>query len=118
MTHNRSFMLVIAGLVLMLAGALDPLEGSVVILAGSALAAAGAFFGRSRRYRLQVTAFVLIAIGAAALFGLSSLGGVGGNSGRSMWWLAICVPYPVGWVIGLVGAVALLREARHAPAVR
>jgi hypothetical protein len=109
-------MLVIAGLVLMLAGALDPLEGSFVILVGSALAAAGAFFGKSRRYRLQATAFVLIAIGVAALVGLSAVGGVGGNTGRSMWWLAICVSYPVGWMIGLVAAVAALREARYAPA--
>ena len=116
MTYNRARMLVIAGLVLMLAGALDPLEGSVVILGGSALAAAGASFGKSRRHRLQVTAFVLIAIGVAALVGLSAFGGVGGNTGRSMWWLAICVSYPVGWVIGLVGAVAALREARCAPA--
>jgi hypothetical protein len=108
--------LVIAGLVLMLAGALDPLEGSVVILAGSALAAAGALFGKSARSRLQITAFVLIAIGVAALFGLSALGGVGGNTGRSMWWLAICITYPVGWVMGLVGAVALLRKPRYAPA--
>jgi hypothetical protein len=116
MTFNGSRTLVIAGLVLMLAGAVDPLEGSVVILGGSALAAAGAFLGRSRRYRLQVTASVLIAIGAVALLGLSALGGAGGATGRSMWWLAIGVTYPVGWVIGLVGAVAVLREARYAPA--
>jgi len=116
MMHSRSRTLVIVGLVLMLAGALDPLEGSVVILAGSALAAAGAFFGKSRRYRRQVTAVVLIATGVAALFGLSALGGVGGDTGRSTWWLAICVSYPVGWMLGLVGAVALLREARYAPA--
>jgi hypothetical protein len=100
----------------MVAGALDPLEGSVVILGGSALAAAGAFFGRTRRYRLQLTAFVLIAIDVAALFGLSALGGVGGNTGRSMWWLAICVSYPVGWVMGLFGAAATLRAPRPVPA--
>lgn len=116
MTHQLSRSLVGAGLVLMLAGALDPLDGSVVILGGSALAAAGAFFGKSRRYRLQVTACVLIAIGVAALFGLSAVGGAGGDTGRSMWWLAICVSYPVGWMIALVGAVSLLREARYAPA--
>ena len=56
----------------MVAGALDPLEGSVVILGGSALAAAGAFFARTRRYWLQLTAFVLVALGVAALFGLSA----------------------------------------------
>lgn len=116
MMHNRSRTLVIAGLVLMLAGALDPLEGSLVILAGSGLAAAAAYFGQSRHYRLQVTAFALIAIGVAALVGLSALGGVGGNTGRSTWWLAICISYPVGWVIGLVGAVKMLRDVRYAPA--
>jgi hypothetical protein len=33
-----------------------------------------------------------------------------------MWWLAVCVSYPIGWAIALVGAVAALREARYAPA--
>jgi hypothetical protein len=116
MSINGSRALVVAGLVLMLAGALDPLEGSIVIFIGSALVVAGAFFGKSRRYRLQVTALVLIGMGVVALFGLSALGGVGGSSGRSMWWLAICVSYPVGWAIGLAGAVASLREPRSAPA--
>ncbi len=116
MMHNRFRALVIAGLVLMLVGALDPLEGSVLILGGSALTAAGAFFGKSPRYRLQVAAVVLIAIGVAALFGLSALGGVGGNTGRSIWWLSICVSYPSGWVIGLVGAIVLVREPGYVSA--
>jgi 4-hydroxybenzoate polyprenyltransferase len=113
-THSRA--LVIVGLVLMVAGALDPLEGSVVILGGSALAAIGAYFARTRRYRLQLTACVLIALGVAALFGLSALGGVGGNSGRSIWWLALCVSYPIGWLLGLFGAASNLRENRTAQA--
>ena len=116
MTLKRSRMLTIVGVVLMVAGALDPLEGSVVILGGSAVAAAGAFFGRARRYRLQMAAFVLIAIGVAALFGLSALGGVGGNTGRSIWWLTICASYPIGWLVGLFGAASTLRDRRE-PAV-
>lgn len=110
MKPSHSRMLVVVGLLLMIAGALDPLEGSVVILGGSALVAAGAFFSHTHRYRLPLTAFVLIPIGVAAMFGLTAIGGVGGRSGRSMWWMALCVPYPIGWVMGLVGAAARLRD--------
>ena len=109
MTRNQSRWLVIIGLVLMVAGALDPLEGSVVILVGSVLVAAGAFRNRIR-YRLPVAAMVLIAIGVAALFGMSALGGVGGNTGRSIWWLALALPYPIGWILGLIGATRTLRN--------
>jgi hypothetical protein len=116
MKTNRSRLLVIVGLALMVLGALDPLEGSVVILAGSALAAIGAFFSHTRRYGLQVSALTLIGVGVAALFGLSALGGVGGSTGRSMWWLLLCLPYPIGWVLGLVGAARKLREPREAAA--
>jgi hypothetical protein len=116
MKTNRSRLLVIVGLVLMVLGALDPLEGSVVILAGSALVAVGAFFSRTRRYGIPVTALALIGVGVAALFGLSALGGVGGSTGRSMWWLLLCLPYPIGWVLGLVGAARKLREPREAAA--
>jgi hypothetical protein len=86
----------------------------VVILAGSALAAAAAVFDGIGRYRLPVTALLLIAAGVGALFGLSALGGVGGNSGRSIWLLLLCAPYPIGWVLGIVSAASRLR--RHSPA--
>jgi hypothetical protein len=109
MTVKNARRVVILGLVLMVAGALDPLEGSVVILAGSAVVALGAFL-MHRRYRLPVAAVLLIALGVGALFGLSALGGVGGNTGRSIWLLLLCLPYPVGWVIGLFGAARTLRQ--------
>lgn len=114
MKPRHSRVLVGVGLALMVLGALDPLEGSVVILLGSALVAGGAFISPTHGYRLQLTALVLIAIGVAALFGLSALGGVGGSTGRSYWWLLLCVPYPIGWVIGLIGATMKLRESRTA----
>jgi hypothetical protein len=106
---------VIAGLVLMLIGVLDPLEGSVVILAGGALAAFGAFVSGTRYY-VPVAALVLLAAGVGALFGLSALGGVGGNSGRSMWWLLLCLPYPIGWILGLFAAARKIREPRDTAA--
>ena len=115
MNRNWSRRLVIAGLVLMVAGVLDPLEGSVIILGGTALSALGAFLSHSR-YRLPVTALAMTTVGVGALLGLSAIGGVGGNSGRSFWWLLLCVPYPVGWILGLVGAARKLREPRHSAA--
>jgi hypothetical protein len=103
---------VIVGLALMVLGVVDPLEGSVVILVGSILVGVGASLSRTR-YRLPVTALVLIAVGVGAMFGMSTLGGVGGNTGRSIWWLLLCLPYPIGWILGLIGAVSTLREPRN-----
>ena len=103
--------LVIVGLILMAAGVVDPLEGSVVVLGGSVLAALGAVFSRAPS-RISIAALALIAAGVGALFAISSLGGVGGNTGRSIWWLLLCVPYPVGWILALVGAVRALSVPR------
>jgi hypothetical protein len=110
--HSR--LLVGLGLALMIIAALDPLEGSVVILAGSALVAAGAAFNGSGGYRLQAIALAFTAVGVTALFALSAMGGVGGNSGRSIWWLLLCVPYPIGWLLAIIGAARKLRQ--HSPA--
>ena len=97
--------LIIAGSIAMLIGAIDPMEGSLVILPGSGLVALGAFLGQSERrliaYRVWV--FVLIAIGVGALWGFSMVGGFGGNSGRSMWWGMLILPYLIGWSMGIWG---------------
>jgi hypothetical protein len=97
--------LVVAGILAMLAGAVDPLEGSPLILLGSGLAAFGAYFdSRERRwfaYRLGV--FALVAVGFGAMWGLSSVGGFGGNSGRSMWWGVLILPMFAGWCLGVCG---------------
>jgi hypothetical protein len=46
------------------------------------------------------------------MWGLSAVGGFGGSTGRTLWWWLALVPYPVGWVMGLVGAVKSLRHSR------
>ena len=47
--------------------------------------------------------FILIALGVVALWGLSSGGGFGGDSERSMWWGLLVLPYPIGWSLGIWG---------------
>jgi purine-cytosine permease-like protein len=104
--------LIIAGAIAMLLGTLDPLEGSVVILPGSGLIALGTFVGKSQRrvVRYWLWVFGLIAVGVAAMFVVSAFGGIGGKSGRSVWWGILILPYPVGWLMAVVGAVlALIR---------
>lgn len=103
---------VIVGLAAMVIGAVDPLEGSLVILPGAVLVAIGALLGKGRHRTMLYWAVALVAIGVAALFGLSAIGGFGGTTGRSMWWALLLLPYPVGWVTGLVGAIRTLRERR------
>ena len=100
-----SRILVIVGSIGMLVGALDPMEGSLVILPGSGLVALGTCLGQAERrwmaYRLGV--FILIAIGVGAMWGLTRVGGFGGNSGRSMWWGVLVLPYLIGWSMGIWG---------------
>jgi hypothetical protein len=95
----------------MLAGALDPLQGSLVVLPGSALVALGALIGGSPHRRMLRGAFNLVAVGVGALWILSALGGVGGESDRSSWWLRAVLPYPAGWVLGLIGGVRAWRAS-------
>lgn len=112
MTRRETWsrLLVIVGGVLMLIGALDPLEGSVIILIGCGLVLLGTWLGDRvpGLLRRWVWNFSLIGFGVGALFVLSALGGIGGDSGRSIWWGAFILPYPVGWVLGIVSLLSRL----------
>jgi hypothetical protein len=101
----------------MLIGALDPLEGSLVILPGTGMVALGALLGNSRHRKLLCWSVGMVAVGVGALWWLSALGGFGGKSGRSNWWGLVLLPYPVGWIMGLVGAILRMRETSRTSAV-
>jgi len=105
-----SRILIILGEIAMLVGAIDPLEGSLLILPGSGLVALGMFLGKRERRTLVywVWVFILIAVGVGAMFVLSAFGGIGGRSGHSMWWGILILPYPVGWLMALAGAISAL----------
>ncbi len=111
-----SRILISVGGAAMLIGAIDPLEGSLLILPGSGLVALGVFLGtqdrRVVRYALWV--FILIFSGVSAMFALSALGGVGGPSGVSIWWSILVLPYPVGWLMALVGVIVLFARGFRA----
>ncbi len=108
-----SRILSIIGLIAMIIGVVDPLEGSLIILPGSGLVALGAFLGKSRHRIFVYWAFGLTLIGVAGLFVVSMFGGVGGNTGRSNWWLLTSLPYPIGWIMSLIGVRRVLIESFH-----
>ena len=110
-----SRILVVVGLAAMLIGAVDPLEGSLVVLPGAGMVALGARLGKSRHRTFLACSLVLVAVGVGALWGLSALGGFGGSSGRSNGWGLVLLPYPVGWIMGLIGAVRTWREIGPKP---
>ena len=95
----------VVGAVGLVVGSFDPMEGSALILPGSGLLALGSYLGHEdRRFIAYRTwSFVLVALGVAALFGLSAIGGVGGSSARSVWWALLILPYLVGWSIDIWG---------------
>jgi hypothetical protein len=104
----------LTALILMALGVLDPLEGAIVILVGVGLAALHARFINhlNRKMLYWVSAFVAIGIGAMVM--LSVLGGIGGKSGRSLWWGLLILPYPIGWLMGLgFGIRMLFNEFKH-----
>ena len=104
------------GAIAMLVGAVDPLEGSVVILAGSGLVLLGTFLGNTdRRVSMDwLWVFGLIVLGVVAMFVLSAFGGIGGKHRHSMWWGPLLLPYPIGWVTGIVSlASRVIRNVRH-----
>jgi hypothetical protein len=113
-----SRILMVVGLAGMFVGAIDPLEGSFVILPSVGLVALGAWLGKSRHQVLLYWSVGLVAFGVAAMVVLSWLGGIGGNSGRSIWWGLFILPYPIGWILGLVGAILALFQSWKAYAAR
>ncbi len=109
----RSRILKVVGAIAMILGTLDPMEGSLLILPGSGLVALGVYFGGKNRQTVLywTLVFLLIAVGVGAMFGLSAVGGIGGTSGHSMWWGVLVLPYPIGWLMALLGAGVL--SLRH-----
>ena len=101
--------LLFVGLAALILGTLDPLEGSLLILGATALVALAGYTGHLTARRQLAWALALVALGVGTLWGLSAVGGFGGQTGRSTWWALLLLPYPVGWLLALSGAIRSLR---------
>jgi hypothetical protein len=66
---------------------------STGILAAAVIAEDRSVVMHNRSRMLVIAGLVPLLV---TLLGLSTVGGVGGHTGPSMWWVAICVSYPVG----------------------
>jgi hypothetical protein len=100
----------ITGFIAFTVGFVDPLEGSILVVSGIILLALGAFIVKSYQLKMITLSLVLVLLGVGAMWILSSYGGVGGSTGRSYCWALIIVPYPIGWIIGLITGIRLIRE--------
>jgi hypothetical protein len=103
----------IIGVIALLIGTLDPMEGSVVITAGSIMLALSTYITRDRHWKIFAASTIMIVIGVAFLFYLSSLGGFGGNSSRSWWWGILILPYPLGWLTTIVILILRMFKLRN-----
>ncbi|MBV6443683.1 MAG: hypothetical protein DYG98_26725 [Haliscomenobacteraceae bacterium CHB4] len=99
---NWPRILFITGVVCLIVGAIDPLEGSVVIAFGSVLLAGITRWTHDRHRNLFLASAIMVLVGVAFLFYLSSLGGFGGDSGLSWWWGLLILPYPVAWLVTII----------------
>lgn len=111
-TTTLSRRLIWLGLFALALGTLDPLEGSLLILSATILLAFAAYLGRLPTRGLLAWAAALVTLGVATLSALSFIGGFGGDTGRSRLWALLLLPYAVGWLLALGGAVRSLRGAR------
>lgn len=102
--------LFIIGIVAIIIGVIDPLEGSAAILGGSLLIALSSYFLKDRYWKLFFVGFIMIAIGVFFLFYFSSLGGFGGNSKLSWWFISLIIPYPIGWLLTIIILILRLKK--------
>lgn len=97
------------GVITIIAGIIDPLEGSILVSAGILLILISAFAGDDPDKKLFLFSAIMIVFGVFFLFYFSSLGGFGGKSGLSWWWVILILPYPAGWIMAIA---ALIRRVK------
>lgn len=102
--------LIALGAFAMLIGALDPIEGVFIIFPGSILAAIGAWLTQTSGRRWFYGAEILILLAFAIILIIDRLGGFGPKAPTldSNAWGLLLLPYPLGWLAGMIGMARIL----------
>lgn len=95
--------MVVLGSIGILIGIIDPLEGALLIFPGSGMIALGAYLAQTPRRRLVYCAFLLSGSSIAAALGMSYLW-----HGIPDRWTLVLLPYPIGWMMDVVGVAFTL----------
>ena len=104
----------LTGLILLILGSLDPMEGSILIAVATVLFALRSRLNQEALHRKYMLTAVACVSGVAALFIISSFGGLGGEKGISWWWGLFILPYPLAWLT-LIYLLIKSHRKRKAP---
>jgi cytochrome c oxidase subunit IV len=80
-----------------------------VICFGAILITLVSYFRKETFFKWFLMATLMVLFGVIALFVVSSFGGLGKDA-LSPWWGLVLIPYPVGWIMGVV---LLIKRALH-----
>jgi len=105
--------LIVLGSIAILIGVIDPVEGMFAIFPGSGMIAVGAYLAQTPHRRLVYCAFLLIGVSFCASLGISSK-----FHGLPGWWTLVLLPYPIGWIMDVVGVPFTLTGLFKGPWVR
>jgi len=113
MNRHWTRSLVFGGAILFVLGLVDPLEGFPLILIGLAALYVGERRLKSRFAKHLLIELIVALVGVGAMLVLTFMGGVGGSTEYSIWWLLTVLPYPTAILMGIVTILRSLLELRR-----
>ncbi|GEM_PF-428511 len=113
MGRNWTRSLIFGGGILFMLGVIDPLEGFPLVVLGMAAVYLGERRLEGRFAKPLLIETIAALIGVIAMLGITFMGGTGGSSGLSMWWLVTVLPYPAAILAAIVTILLVLLEFRR-----
>ncbi len=86
----------------------------VLVPAGTIALAIIGGLGRTRDRTVLFVSLGLVLFSAIAAVYIGTTGGLGPRTGRSLLWSVLFLPFPIGWIMAIVGAILTIRNPRTA----